>query len=52
MYAQRLGELMGLHSTVLLEALRFREDMEIFNLIEAIQKDDFCYELIRNGLRY
>lgn len=48
-YAQRLGELMGLHGTVLLEVLRFREDMELFNLLEVFQKDDFFYEMIRNS---
>lgn len=45
--ATRFGELMNLHSMTMVELMRSREDLEIFNLLDAFKKDDFFYEMVR-----
>lgn len=44
----RIGELLNIQSAVMVETIRCREDLEIFKLFDAFEKDDYFFHMIRN----
>lgn len=47
-YAERLGALMSIHGTVLVDVYRMKEDMELYNLMSALKADHVMWESLKS----